>query len=73
MGYWKRHPSKDLEALLDEFHAAGWRIQDPPTYYKVLCPCGEHQRWIHLTPSNPNYGKDASRWLRRQQCGEGNG
>jgi hypothetical protein len=68
LGYWKRHPKKELEALLGEFHEAGWTILDPPRYYTVRCPCGDHQRQIHLTPSNPTYVKDAYRWLRRQPC-----
>jgi hypothetical protein len=25
-------------------------------------------RWIHLTPSDPNYVKNALKWLRRQPC-----
>ena len=66
--YWKKHPRKDMEALLGEFHEADWRIYDPPTYYQVLCPCGLHKRWIHLTPSDPNYAKNALRWLYRQPC-----
>ncbi|WP_409494952.1 hypothetical protein [Amycolatopsis sp. cmx-11-12] len=43
---------------------------DPPTYYTVRCPCGQHQRWIHLTPSGSNYGKNALSWLLRQPCYE---
>jgi hypothetical protein len=66
--YWKRHPVKELEALLGEFHEEGCTIQDPPTYYRVACPCGDHMRWIHLTPSDPNYVKNALKWLRRQPC-----
>jgi hypothetical protein len=66
--YWKRHPKKELEALLGEFYEEGWTIQDPPTYYRVACPCGDHMRWIHLTPSDPNYVKNALKWLRRQPC-----
>lgn len=68
MGYWKRHPRKELEAVLQAFHEAGWRITDPPTYYTVRCPCGTHYRWIHLTPSGANYGRDALQWLKRQPC-----
>lgn len=68
MGYWKKHPKKELEAVLCEFDAKEWRIEDPPTYYQVKCPCGEHQRWIHLTPSGRNYGKNALAWLERQPC-----
>jgi hypothetical protein len=68
VGYWKRHPDKELEALLGEFHLAGWRIIDPPTYYQVRCPCGDHKRSIHLTPSNRNYVRNALKWLYRQPC-----
>lgn len=68
MGYWQRHPKQTLQAVLGEFHEAGWTIQDPPKYYRVQCPCGLHQRSIHLTPSDPNYARNALRWLRRQTC-----
>lgn len=68
MGYWKRHQSKDIEKVLDEYHAAGWRIEDPPKYYTVKCPCGDHQRTVHLTPSGPNYAKNLRAWLHRQPC-----
>lgn len=68
MGYWRRHQRKELEEVLVVFDAAGWTIEDPPTYYRVKCPCGEHQRAIHLTPSNPNYGRQALGWMRRQAC-----
>lgn len=71
MGHWKKHGRKDLEAVLGEYHEAGWRIEDPPTYYRVLCPCGSHMRWIHLTPSDPKYAMNALKWLYRQPCYEG--
>ena len=66
--YWKKPSRKDIGALLGEFHEAGWTIEDPPKYYRVKCPCGLHQRWIHLTPSNPQYAKNALAWLYRQSC-----
>lgn len=69
--YWRKHPKKELESLLGEFHEAGWRIVSTGKYYKVYCPCGSHKRSIHLSPSNPNYVKDAVRWLFRQSCYEG--
>ena len=65
MSYWRRYPRKDMERVLVEFHRQGWRIIDPPRYYKVLCPCGDHYRWIHLTPSNPYYGNQALQWAKR--------
>ena len=68
MGYWKKHRREDIEAVLEAFDAAGWRVQNPPTFYRVLCPCGDHQRSIHLTPSGTNYGRNALMWLYRQPC-----
>jgi hypothetical protein len=68
MGYWRRHPRKDLEDVLVVFHQAGWLIEDTGTYYRMKCSCGNHQRSIHLTPSNPHYGRQALSWMRRQPC-----
>ena len=65
MGYWRRHPRKDLEATLQVFHEHDWEIIDSPKYYKLRCPCGLHSRWFHLTPSNPNYGREALKWAGR--------
>jgi hypothetical protein len=65
--YWKK-ARKDVEDVLVKFDEAGWRIKDPPTYYQVLCPCGMHKRWIHLTPSDPKYLRNAIQWLKRQPC-----
>ncbi len=66
--YWKKHPRKELEAVLQTFHKRGWSIEDPPTYYKVKCPCGRHMRWVHLTPSDPYYVTNTRKWLERQPC-----
>ncbi len=68
MGYWKRHPRKELEAVLVQFHEWGWTITDPPKYYGLKCPCGLHKRWLLLTPSNVYYAKEALQWGKRQ-CG----
>jgi hypothetical protein len=73
MGYWRKHPRKDLEEVLVIFYEAGWLIEDSGRYHRVKCPCGEHQRSIHLTPSNPDYGRQALNWLRRQACVTGGG
>ncbi|MPY82417.1 MAG: hypothetical protein GEV00_03670 [Actinophytocola sp.] len=73
MGCWRRHQKKDLEAVLEHFHRAGWRIEAGKRYYKVKCPCGRHRRYIHLTPSDPHYGRNALSWLRRQQCYDSEG
>lgn len=68
MGYWRRHPKKDGQALLEWFDDHGWKIGNPPTYYTVRCPCGDHQRQIKLTPSDPNFWKNAQKWAQRQSC-----
>ena len=69
VGYWKTHPKKDLQALLFRFHKQDWTIFDPPTYYKTYCACiDKHKKMIHLTPSDPNYGKNQAKWLERQTC-----
>lgn len=71
-GYWKRHPRKDLQMLLIEFDEEKWRIKNPPTYYKVYCPCPtKHKTMVHLTPSDPNYKKNKQAWLHRQECYKG--
>ncbi|GAB3054345.1 hypothetical protein GCM10027079_21090 [Sediminivirga luteola] len=67
--YWAKHPKKELEALLGEFHEAGWRIENPKRkYYRVKCPCGEHKKSVHISPSDPNYVKNTLSWLYRQPC-----
>lgn len=68
MGYWPKHPRKELEALLREFDRVGWRIKKGKKYYRLLCPCGEHAHSVHITPSGRNYAKNLLRWLHRQEC-----
>ncbi len=60
--------SSDIKALLTEYRDAGWTVTRNQKYYRVRCPCGQHQRGIHLTPSDSNYIKNALSWLRRQTC-----
>lgn len=54
-----RHPKKDLEAVLVIAEKAGWRVTRKTRYFKMYCPCGNHLRSIHLSPSDPNYKKNA--------------
>jgi hypothetical protein len=65
-----KHPNKDLEALLRYAEAQKWRADKPGAYFRLLCPktCKQHQRRIHLTPSDPNYELNARKWLERQPC-----
>lgn len=69
--YWDKHPKKELDAVLGEYADARWRIERAKGYYRVYCPCGKHMRSIHLSPSDPNYVKNALGWLYRQPCYEG--
>lgn len=68
MGYWRRHPKKEGQDVLDAFDRQRWRIENSPTYYTVLCACGDHQTRVHLTPSDPNYWRNKLAWARRQPC-----
>lgn len=68
LGYWQRHPKEEIETLLSQFDDNGWLVEDPPKYYKVNCPCGSHKRTVHLTPRDPDYVKNALKWLFRQDC-----
>jgi len=68
LGYWKRHQKPDGQKALEEFDVMGWKIENPPKYYTVKCPCGSHARSIHLTPRNPRYFQESVRWAKRQRC-----
>jgi hypothetical protein len=63
-----RHPVKELEAVLSYAEGRGWRVWKGSAYFGMRCPCGQHQRWVHLTPSNPNYERNLRSWLKRQPC-----
>lgn len=65
---WPKHPMKDIQAVLEEFASLGWRIERGRKYYSVKCPCGEHKRWVHATPSDRNYVVNLRSWLLRQPC-----
>lgn len=65
-----RHPLKDLESLLRLVEEHGWTVLRGTGYYRCRCPCGEHQRSVHLTPSNSNYARNTRAWFERQNCWE---
>ena len=65
----KRHPRKELEAVIAEAEERGWRVQWKTGYFKLLCSCPErHYKTVHLTPSDSNYEKNLQAWLRRTGC-----
>jgi len=63
-----RHPVKELEAVLQEMESRRWRVGKSKKYFEARCLCGEHQRWVHLTPSDPNYERNLRMWLKRLPC-----
>ncbi len=68
-----KHPDKDLEALLRSLESAGWRVEKGRKYFKGYCPCGDHKKTIHVTPSDPGYRRHLIGWLRRETCWEEEG
>lgn len=63
-----KHPVKELESLLREAEDKGWRVSRGKRYYRLYCPCGEHMKTMHLTPSDPRYRLNFRKWLERQPC-----
>ncbi|MQA85065.1 MAG: hypothetical protein GEV03_10690 [Streptosporangiales bacterium] len=63
-----RHPVKELERLLREAELRGWRAEGGRNYFRLRCPCGNHQRWVLVTPSDPDYEWRAWGWLRQTGC-----
>ena len=66
-----KHPRKELEALLKEGEAKGWRVVMGGRYFKMYCPCDDkHLQTVHLSPSDPNYERNLRGQLRRGTCWE---
>ncbi len=62
-----RHPDKDIEGLMREAEARGWTFTWRGRYPKGRCPCGLHQKTIHLTPGRA-YVTNLAMWFRRLDC-----
>lgn len=60
-----KHPDKDIEDELRVAEAHNFRVTKGSRYFKVLCPCGNHQRGVALTPSGSRYLANLQAWLRR--------
>lgn len=61
------HSEADARRVAKEL---GWREagRNKKGYLKLLCPCGQHRKWLHKTPSDPDFFKHAIAYLRRQPC-----
>jgi hypothetical protein len=67
-----KHPIKELEAVLQSAERQGWKVDKGKGYFRMLCPCGElHKKWVHLTPSDPNYEKRLRAVLKARTCWKG--
>jgi hypothetical protein len=64
-----RHPDKDIERLMQQAEARGWVFTWGRGYPKGWCPCGLHQKTIHLTP-NRAYLRNLAAWFHRLDCWE---
>lgn len=66
-----KHNDKDLEKLLKEIRDRGWSTErrKKSNYIHIKCSCkgSEHQRWIHATPSDPNYILNVRKWIDRKE------
>ena len=65
-----RHPRKELERVLRDAEAHGWQVTKSRKYFAMRCSCGQHKKWVHLTPADPRYERNLSKWLERQPCWE---
>ena len=64
-----RHQRKEIEVVLADAEAHGWRIETKTKgYWKAYCTCGLHQKTVKSTPSDPNYSRNLLGWFRRT-CG----
>lgn len=63
-----RHQNKDIEKVLAEAENHNWTVIATGKYWKALCGCGQHKKWISLTPSGVNYAKNLAKWFQRQSC-----
>jgi hypothetical protein len=62
------HPKKELEEVLQMMEARGWRILRRKKYFRGYCPCGDHMKSVHISPSGASYRKNLIGWLQRQPC-----
>lgn len=65
----QKHDRADLEAILLEVEAHGWRVERDRGYFKTYCPCvDKHMKTVKLTPSDPRYPLNLRKWFQRQTC-----
>lgn len=65
-----RHTKKELEELLQEAERKRWEGRRGKKYFRMFCPCGAHQKTVHLSPSDPHYKQNLVGRLMRTGCWE---
>jgi hypothetical protein len=65
----RKHPDKDIRALLKEAGDKNWRIVEARRYWKIMCP-RECKCWktVKCTPSSSTYLTDLRHFLDRATC-----
>lgn len=65
-----RKLNRKIKPVVERIQAAGWTVAEPSGggYRKAKCPCGDHLRWIHFTPSGGSYVQNLEKWFERQPC-----
>ena len=64
-----RHRVKELEAVLKEAEAKGWRVELGKKYWKMYCPNGcKCKKTVKCTPSDPHYETNLRHFLDRETC-----
>lgn len=61
------HSREDALRIAKELNWQEGRL-NKKGYMLLLCPCGKHVKWLHKTPSDPNFFLNAIAYLRRQEC-----
>jgi hypothetical protein len=59
---------KELEAVLRTGEGFGWVVTRGGKYFKMKCPCGDHLKMVHMTPSDPRYLRNLVKHLGRTGC-----
>jgi hypothetical protein len=58
--------------LLKDAEARGWTVSKDKKYFKAKCDCpSKCYETIHLTPSDPNYGKNKRNKMAKCENWEG--
>lgn len=70
----RKHPDKELEAILRDAETKNWRVEVGKKYFKLKCPCSaQHYKVVHVTPSSGYYTNHLLQALESRTCWKGEG